>query len=462
MSLQSLRNTYRSLREKWWFFLLKLPVYLGIGYLSLILLLSTALSRALVLEFLITLMPKTKLNGVNVLVMGIDNTKDVQRSDTIMVMHLDAEKNRIGVLSIPRDTRVNIPTVGLTKINHAYAYGGVPLLKRTVTEFLGIPVDYYIKVNLAGVQNLVDEMGGLDVNIPKNMYYVDQAGDLYIDLKKGTQHINGQQSVQFLRFRHDEGADLTRIQRQQVFIKSFANKVIDLTSDADLPVVVSKLSMAIETDMSNKEMAGLAVQFRDAIQASRVDTGTVPGSVTIISGISYWRPDIASMDQTISTVLMGLDTKRDLLVSKVETSDKSASQEARRSVTLKEVNRISKQSELAAKNKSTQHVLKTIKKGMVVEVLNGTGIHGEANRVAAHLKSMGVTVKRTANAGSFGYQKSMVVDWKGQVDATVSLAQALSIDPSGIIVYDRPTKSIDATIVVGKDWSKRIKGTQHN
>ena len=135
-------------------------------YLAWALLLSTALSRAYVLEFLIAIMPKTKLNGVNVLVMGIDNTKDVQRSDTIMVLHLDSDQNRIGVLSIPRDSRVSIPGVGLTKINHAYAYGGAPLLKRSVIEFLGIPIDYYIKINLEGVQNLVDDMGGINVDIP--------------------------------------------------------------------------------------------------------------------------------------------------------------------------------------------------------------------------------------------------------------------------------------------------------
>jgi LCP family protein required for cell wall assembly len=456
--LQKIRSRYRKYRRKWWFRILKIPFYFLVFYLAWALLLSTALSRAYVLEFLITIMPKTKLNGVNVLVMGIDNTKDVQRSDTIMVLHLDADQNRIGVLSIPRDSRVSIPGVGLTKINHAYAYGGAPLLKRSVIEFLGVPIDYYIKINLEGVQNLVDDMGGIDVDIPKNMYYVDKAGDLYINLKKGPQHLEGNQAMQFLRFRHDGTSDIGRIQRQQLFARSFADRVVAVGKDIDLPRIITKLSYAIETDMSGKEMTGLAVQFRDALRANHIDTGTVPGTIAMIGGVSYWKPDISQLDKTIGTVLMGMNQSDDQVVTKVETADKDASQDSRRSVTLKEVTRVASQTDIAGKSEAPVQVkAKSLHAGLVVEVLNGSGTPGEANRLASRLKKLGIRIKRTGNAGSFKYDHTILVDWKGKVDDSVILADTLSIDPAKIIVYDKQHKSIDMTIVIGKDTASKPK-----
>ncbi len=456
--LQKVRSRYRKYRRKWWFRVLKIPFYFLIFYLAWALLLSTALSRAYVLEFLITIMPKTKLNGVNVLVMGIDNTKDVQRSDTIMVLHLDSDQNRIGVLSIPRDSRVSIPGVGLTKINHAYAYGGVPLLKRSVIEFLGIPIDYYLKINLDGAQNLVDDMGGIDVDIPKNMYYVDNAGDLYINLKKGQQHLAGNQAIQFLRFRHDGASDIGRIQRQQLFARSFAERLVNAGKELDLPRVITKLSYAIETDMSGKEMTGLAVQFRDALRANRIDTGTVPGTIAMVGGVSYWKPDISELDKTIGTVLMGINQSDDQVITKVETADKEASQDSRRSVTLKEVTRVASQTDIAGKSEAPVQVkAKSLHAGLVVEVLNGSGTPGEANRLASRLKKLGIRVKRTGNAGSFKYDHTILVDWKGKVDDSVILADTLSIDPAKIIVYDKQHKSIDMTIVIGKDTVSKPK-----
>ncbi|NBV41739.1 LytR family transcriptional regulator [bacterium] len=454
---KKLSSIYKTLKRKKWFFLIKIPAYFLIAYAIWAFVLATALSRAIVLEFLITLMPKTKLNGVNVLVVGIDNTADVQRSDTIMVLHLDASKNRIGVLSIPRDTRVNIPGVGLTKINHAYAYGGISLLRHTVVEFLSVPVDYTIKVNLDGIQSLVDQVGGVVVDVPKNMYYMDQAGDLYIDLKKGRQSLNGHQAMEYLRFRHDNNSDIGRIKRQQDFIRSLADRVVELGDKAELPQIISKLSASVETDMSNRQMAGLAVQFRDALEANQIDVGTIPGTVALVAGVSYWKPDITLMDQTIGTILLGINRTAEQPAQKIITADKSASEEARRTVTLKEVNRVAAQTELAA-TKPTQNAktkAKALKPGMVVEVLNGTGIPGEANRAASQLKKLGLRVKRTGNAGSFKYANTIIVDWRSQIDYSVALAQVLSVDPSKIIVYDRPEKSIDATIVIGKDWTQK-------
>ena len=445
--LRRLGRKLASVSPKTWIKLSLIPLGIALFFYLLTFLISAALSRIAVLEFLLMLAPKEKLSGVNVLVLGVDNTAKVQRADTLMVIHLDSEKNRIGVLSIPRDTRVQIPDIGWTKINHAYAYGGVPLTRQTVSDFIRVPIDYHIKVDMSGVEALIDQIGGVTVEVPKDLYYMDQAGDLYIDFKKGNQTLNGKQAVQYLRFRHDGKADLGRIERQQSFVQAFAQKMLDSGNTTELPIILGKMSRMVDTDMSSRQIAGLALQFRDAFHANRLDTATLPGSVALIGGVSYWRPDLATLDKVVGQTLMGFGSIADKeVVAKIKTEDKDASKDSRRNMTLKEVNWLSKQTDL---DKPKQQ-LKQDK--LIVEILNGYGGIGEANRLAAHLKKFGITVKRTGNAASFNYKETLIVDWKGKMDSSLALSQLLSIDPTKIIVYDRPEKTLGITIVLGKDW----------
>ncbi len=437
---------------KTWIKLSLIPIGIALFFYILTFLISAALSRIAVLEFLLMLAPKEKLSGVNVLVIGVDNTAKVQRADTLMVIHLNAEKNRIGVLSIPRDTRVKIPEIGWTKINHAYAYGGIPLTRQTVSDFIRVPIDYHIKVNMSGVETLIDQIGGVTVEIPKDLYYMDQAGDLYIDFKKGNQNLNGKQAVQYLRFRHDGNADLGRIQRQQSFVQAFAKKMLASGNPTELPIILGRMSRMVDTDMSSRQIAGMALQFKEAFNANRMDTATLPGSAALIGGVSYWRPDLATVDKVVQT-LMGFGSIADKeVIAKINTEDTDASKDSRRNMTLKEVNWFSQQTDL---NKPKQY-LKQQK--LVVEILNGYGGAGQANRLAAHLKKFGIAVRRTGNAASFQYKETLIVDWKGKMDASLALSQLLSIDPTKIIVYDRPEKTLGITIVLGKDW---VTSKQH-
>jgi len=140
------------------------------------------------------------------------------------------------------------------------------------------------------------------------------------------------------------------------------------------------------------------------------------------------------------------------VVAKIKTVDKEAGQDARRTMTLKEVNWFSQQADL---EKPKQYLKQA---NLVVEILNGYGGAGEANRLAAHLKKFGISVKRTGNAASFQYKETLIVDWKGKLDASLALAQVLSIDPTKIIVYDKPEKTLGITIVLGQDW---VTSKQH-
>ncbi|MBT3260774.1 LCP family protein [bacterium] len=483
--------------------------------LILIVLPYTALffGKITVLEFFLNVMPRKTLQGVNILAIGVDNTKIIKRSDTIMILHLDTEKAKVGILSIPRDTRVNIPGVGFTKINHAYAYGGVPLLQKTVSELLSIPINYYVKVDLKGVEKIVDEIGGVTLDVPKDLYYVDEAGDLYVNLKKGKQKLDGKTALEYLRFRHDIKGDIGRIKRQQSFVKAFVTKFLQVTELLKYPNMIVKLSSNVKTNLSVPQVMSLATYFSKAYKEGRVFTETVPGAVTVVNGVSYWRPNMAKMDGAVEEVLFGFveeekslpeltgqqvvvkpeikkKSKKVLLEKKVvaKLSLEQPSVLEKKPVILekkKKVEEVAKKKEkevvkVAVKEKKkTEKVIKKVAKKvevkvaqvkiienrvllakdklLVLEVLNGNGADFLAQHGARFFKGKGFKVKRFDNAGNFKYQKTLIVDWKGNLEAVLRLANYFFIDPENIIVYDRPQKGTDITIVLGKDWAELKK-----
>lgn len=397
------------------------------------------MTRIAFLQFFVALMPKAELKGVNILAIGIDETRYVQRSDTILVFHLDPVLKRIGVISIPRDTRVNVKDHGITKINHAYAFGGASLLKETVSSLLNVPIQYYVQVNLSGVSKIVDELGGVTIDVEKELLYRDMAAGLFIDVKKGEQVLNGDKVMQFLRYRHDSEGDIGRIRRQQQFMQSLAQKIIDSTGVVELPIMIRKLNKLVETDLKSSELISFTVQFAEAFRSGTVEKGTLPGDITMIDGISYWKPNIVKADQMIEYLVHGFDSD-EIVVEKEE----EPSAEVRRGITIEEVSRITEHSPI-------KEVL-YIDPPLVVEVLNGMGRTGLGHQVAASLEEKNINIFNTGNAANFNYKKTLIVDWKGNLDRALYLATILKIDPSNIIVYDNPDKPLDVTLVIGHDW----------
>ncbi|HEY9703395.1 MAG TPA: LCP family protein, partial [Allocoleopsis sp.] len=129
-------------------------------------------------------------------------------SDTMLLARFNPDNQKMTVLSIPRDTRVEIPEHGPQKINSANVLGGPALAAKMTSELLGdVGIDRYLRINVLGVGKLVDTLGGLNLYVPKDMKYTDNTQHLYVDLKKGQQHLNGEQVMQLLRFRHDRLGD---------------------------------------------------------------------------------------------------------------------------------------------------------------------------------------------------------------------------------------------------------------
>ena len=236
----------------------------------------------------------------NIVVMGCDIRKDdVGRSDTLFVVMLDKSKKNAALLSIPRDTRVKIKGHGWDKINAAFAYGGQKLTRETVQDFLGIKLNNYVVVDFQGFKGLVDAVGGVDINVEKRMYYYDPYDGFEIDLRPGTQHMDGKTAMQYVRYRDEEG-DIGRIRRQQKFLMALYRHIASKNIIAKIPGVSKQIMSMVKTDLSLKEMVELGNVMRDMVEKEGLKMSMVPGEPEYIDGISYWIPDIPKMRQKMA------------------------------------------------------------------------------------------------------------------------------------------------------------------
>ncbi|BBA79536.1 cell envelope-related transcriptional attenuator [cyanobacterium endosymbiont of Rhopalodia gibberula] len=212
-------------------------------------------------------------------------------SDTMVLLRFDPSQDKLRLLSIPRDTQANIGR-GIRKINEANYYGGAALAAEAVSTLLGgVPVDRYVRVNIQGVEKVIDALGGVNVYVPKNMKYTDHSQHLYIDLKQGKQHLDGERAIAFLRFRYDRYGDIGRVQRQQMLMRAVVEQALRPQTVLKMPEILSVIGTYIDTNLTVEELVALA-GFAAQTRRSNVEMLMVPGG---FSGdgkqkVSYWIP----------------------------------------------------------------------------------------------------------------------------------------------------------------------------
>ena len=216
-----------------------------------------------------------KDNFYTFLVTGIDN--EGYHTDTIMVVSLDTAAKKVNVVSVPRDTQVDVDR-DHKKINAAYAYGGTKELKRELESILGFVPHYYIRVDLEAFTKLVDAVGGVEFDVPQDMDYDDPSQDLYIHLIKGRQLLDGDQALQLVRFRGYFNADLGRMQTQQEFLKALAKEVLTPASILKINTFVDIFQQNVKTDISLRDLQWFAQQSIKLNPATDITMQTLPYS----------------------------------------------------------------------------------------------------------------------------------------------------------------------------------------
>ncbi len=197
--------------------------------------------------------------------------KKEARSDMMLVAKLDFANNLISGLSIPRDMECTID--GKThKINAFHGIGGPPLAKRAAETLLGVPIDRVIVLDYNAFQEMVNLVGGIDVDVDKNLKYTDKAGGLFIDIKKGHQHLDGYNAMCFVRFRHADD-DFHRQARQKQFLTAF--KAAVLRNKMGLTAITEQAAKVLGSELQADEVATLAL-FAQGVPATNIKLGMVP------------------------------------------------------------------------------------------------------------------------------------------------------------------------------------------
>lgn len=245
---------------------------------------------------------------LNVLLLGIDARRGetMARTDTMILASVDPKSKQVILLSIPRDTGVNIPGHGWDKINTAAVYGGPELSMKVVSNLLGVPVKYYVLTNFSGFKDIVDALGGVTLNVERDMYHEDPTdGGIYrINLKKGLQRLDGDKALQYVRYRNYDMGDIERTKNQQKFLSALAREMLQPATIPKLPKLVPVISRYVDTNLGLGDMYTLASASGN-LEGGNIVTQTLPGRPIIVNGISYWGVSPVEARQVVAKLFKG-------------------------------------------------------------------------------------------------------------------------------------------------------------
>jgi len=376
-------------------------------------------------------------NRVTILVMGLDyrdwEGEGPSRTDSMMLVTMDPVARTAGMLSIPRDLWVNIPGYDYGKINTAYFLGelynleggGPGLAIKTVEELLGVDINYYAQIDFSAFENFINEIGGIDVDVPYELI-VDPIGPgNTATLPQGTNHLDGPTALAYARNRETIGSDFDRADRQQQVVMAIFDQVTSLGALprllANSPTIYNNLRYGIHTNLSLKETISLAWTISQ-IPRDNIKRGMIGPNETT---------------RTFSADGM------DILLPNIE-----AVRAARDQV----FSNTSGTSPIATEYVSGQEELRTAE-AATVSVLNATTTPGLAADTSDYLANLGINVTVTGNADETS-DSTVIIDYTGKPYTIEYLVQLLNIQPNSIYSRYDPNSQTDIAILLGADWAE--------
>ena len=366
-------------------------------------------------------------------------------SDTMLLLRFDPNTEKLTVLSIPRDTRVRLAEQGVQKINIANEYGGPALTTEAVSNLLdGVEIDKYVRLNIQGVEKLIDALGGVTVDVPKDMKYTDFSQHLYIDLKKGKQHLDGNKATQFLRFRHDAYGDISRIQRQQMLMRSVVEQTLKPSTIVKIPKILSVIQSHLDTDLTIKELMALG-NFAMKTERSDVQMFMLPGNFSgdgKTRATSYWLPDRSRISEIIAqhfdvvpeNQIASLDSSR---ITKNGYGTKSSS-----------IYRDSQSEEW-----SSYHSLERNYRNISIAVQDSLEDSEALQKMVSSLREAGYRRVFISRNWSEPLDVTRIVAQGGDERAASVVRAALGVGE--VLVESTGVLNSDLTIQIGKDWQQR-------
>lgn len=355
------------------------------------------------------------------------------RTDSIILARIDPQDKTVSMISIPRDTRVEIEGYGEQKINAAYAYGGPAMAIDTVSELAGVEINHYAEVDFEGFQHVVDALGGIEVNVP--MEINDDLAGGYVPA--GQQTLNGEQALILCRSRHAYdnygNGDAMRAANQRMVLSAIMQKV--MSSDvATMTNTVGTLSEYITTDFSVASIVGLAQSMVGIDVEKNVYTAGLP-TTSVYENDLWWEVvDEDAWREMMERVDQGLSPTEESIIDEAT------------GVTL------SSSGDGGSSSGSSGGGESASLSGVKISVKNGAGISGVAADAASRLTPLGA-IAETGNADDSNYQETLIIyDDASQEAQAQAIADALGCGKAqkntGVYAY-----SGDFLVVVGADWS---------
>lgn len=241
--------------------------------------------------------PKTESSErVNILFLGADarSPQDQGYTDSINILSIDKNTKNVSILSIPRDTRVQIAGKGVDKINSAYAYGDINTTIDTVENFLNVRIDYYILVDFTDFKEMVDTLGGITMNVEPHISAVRPE----LHGKTGVSKLTGDEALIYVRFRQDSDSEGGRMKRHREAISAIINEALNPSNILQAPAVLNQLRENVKTDIPPLETTVIE-KLVTGFNIDNATTGVVTGEYTHINGINYMIPDMKKTEETV-------------------------------------------------------------------------------------------------------------------------------------------------------------------
>ena len=241
----------------------------------------------------------------NLLVLGVDERlDDLGRSDTMLFFSVPSDGSQPLLISIPRDTMIWKKELQIyDRINNIYPTDGIDATVQMVRNLFGVPVDGYIKVNIEGFVELIDIMGGVRIVVDEAMDYEDPYQDLYIHIQPGEQILDGQTSMEYVRFRADGTGDIGRIARQQKFLKAAMDQALSMNNLSKIPNMIRQGFSMVETNVSINKLLSLAnTIIRNGI--SDFHSAMLPGDGLYYGDASVWMLRLEEMYSLIAELMI--------------------------------------------------------------------------------------------------------------------------------------------------------------
>lgn len=217
--------------------------------------------------------------AMTILFMGVDAREGEAidgevRPDSLMIVHLNPESNSCRILSIPRDSRVELPGYGYSKINHALAVGGIEYEIEVVTQFTGVPIDHYVLIDFNGFQDLVDAIGGVTIDVPQDFTAIDTT-----EFHAGEQQMTGKQALSYARHRGDNEGDFGRIERQQQVIRALIREANGLDIVTSINELLPAVGNNLRTDLSIAQIADIATTYKSICTEEAISMVHLEGQI---------------------------------------------------------------------------------------------------------------------------------------------------------------------------------------